>query len=196
MGAEKVDRAQIGLILKQYKTISGLENFPALLSIPITERLPAMAQKDFSKTVALITVGLTMAFENMNLKRPMNEFQILDLAEAIVDTSGEDNLSLEDLMLFLQNLTRGRYEGMYESMDVPKFMEKFEIYRQARHEAVIAYRENQHLQHRSLGPAERTSKSDPLEDHLSNITGRLSELKDNLREKIKENQKLKDMDNF
>lgn len=193
MEKEKVDKLEINLILRQYKTVSGLENFPALMSIPLSERLPELAKKDFSKAVALITVGLTMAFESMNLKRPMNEFQILDLAEAIVDTSAEDNLAMEDLMLFLQNLTRGRYEGMYESMDIPKFMEKFEIYRQERHEAIKLYRENKHLEHRSLGPSERTTQPDALEDHLANYTGRLSELKENLRDTIKENKKLRQL---
>lgn len=192
---EAKDKMEIGLILRKYKT-GGAENFPAIFSIPSTERIPVLAKKDFKKSVALITVGLTMAFESMNLKRPMNELQILDLAEAIIDTSSEDNLSFEDLMLFLQNLTRGKYEGMYESMDIPKFMEKFEIYREARHSALLLYRENQHLEYRSLGPSERTTQPDSLETHLSNVTGRISELKQNLREKIKENQKLKDIDNF
>lgn len=193
---EAGNRQEISLILRNYKTTSGLENFPALLSIPSTERIPELSKKDLTQTSALITVGLTMAFENMNLKRPMNEFQILDLAEVIIDTSNEDNLSIEDLMLFLQNLTRGKYEGMYESMDIPKFMEKFEIYRQARYEAIKLYRENEHLVHRSLGPSERTTQPDELAEHMGNIMGRMSELKENLREKIKENKKLKDIDNF
>lgn len=196
MEKEKVDKTEIALILRQYKTISGTENFPALMSIPLGERLPALAQGDFSKAVALITVGLTMAFESMNVKRPMNEFQILDLAEAVIDTAREDNLALEDLMLFLQNLTRGKYEGMYESMDIPKFMEKFEIYRQERHEAIKLHRENEHLVHRSLGPSERTTQPDELAEHMGNIMGRMSELKNNLKETIRENKKLKDIDNF
>lgn len=193
---ESKDKMEISLILRQYKLVNGSENFPAIFTIPTSERIPMLAKKDFKKSVAVIIVGLTMAFESMNLKRPMNEIQILDLAEAIIDTSNEDNLSLEDLMLFLQNLTRGKYEGMYESMDIPKFMEKFEIYRQSRHEAIVLYRENKHLEQRALGPSERTTQPDQLESHLANFTGRISELKQNLRETIKENKKLKDIDNF
>lgn len=193
---EAGNKREVSLILRCYKTNTGAENFPVLLSIPLPERIPTQAKLDFKRMSALISAGLTMAFENMNLKRPMNEFQILDLSEAIIDSSHEDQLSIEDLMLFLQNLVRGKYEALYESMDIPKFMEKFEIYRQERHEATLSYNENRHLELKGLGPTERNSDGDDLDKHFSQFTGRITELKENLREKIQENKKLKDIDGF
>lgn len=130
------------------------------------ERLPAMFKRDPKQTAGLITVSLTLAFESMNLSRPMNEDQILDLADAIVDTSNEDYLSIEDLVLFLQGLTRGKYGPLYESMDIPKFMEKFEIYRQERHEAYQGIKYEQHVQLKSMGPTERASEDQDEEKNL------------------------------
>jgi len=73
-----------------------------VFSIPKSERIEALAEVDFSKINSVIIVALTMAFENLNLKRGMNEIQVLNLSEAIIESAAEDDLSLEDLLLFLQ----------------------------------------------------------------------------------------------
>lgn len=142
-----------------------------------------MAQNDFSGTLTTITAGVTLAMESLNLKQPMNPLQILDLSEAIIDTAEDDNLSLEDLMLFLQGLVRGKYSPLYESMDIPKFMEKFEIYREERHRAILEYRENKHLEFKALGDPTRVAKPETaFEEHLSQFTTKLANMKDELKE--------------
>lgn len=135
-----------------------------------------------------------MAFEAMNQKRGMNEFQILNLAEEIIDTSSEDNLSFEDLMLFLQNLVRGKYKIAYESFDIPKFMELFEIYRQERHKTILELRENQHLQFKALGDANRSFSQDALSEHFGNFANTMSTMRENMKELKKENSVLKKID--
>ena len=137
----------MNIALKQYKTQEGHSNYPALFSIPREERLPAMAAKDETNTAALLIVGLTMAFESMNLNRPMNGNQVIDLADTIIETASEDNLSLEDVFLFLQKLTRGEYGALYESMDIPKFMEKFEVYREQRFQAMRNIRDEENAKY-------------------------------------------------
>ena len=124
------NKQEINLILRNYKNENGSVCFPALFAL--TYRIPEMAKRDYIQTAVLISTALTLAFESMNLARPMNGSQITDLAETILDSSHEDNLSLEDVMLFLQKLIRGDYGKMYESMDIPKFMDFFEIYREER----------------------------------------------------------------
>lgn len=185
------NKQEIGLILRSYKLADGAANFSALLTIPVSERIPAMAAKDFNQTSMIMVAGLTLALESINLKRPMNENQIMDLAETIIDTAAEDNLAIEDLMLFLQKLVRGEYEGFYESIDIPKFMEKFEVYRQERHEALVKIKEEKNAQFKALGDQERNNSRDPLEEHFATMSGRLSDLKEKLRDTISENRKLK-----
>lgn len=175
---EAGNKREVTTILKQFKLSTGAVNFPVVFSIPITDRIPALAANDFTRTNLVIIGALTMAFEAMNQKRGMNEFQILNLAEEIIDTSSEDNLSLEDLMLFLQNLVRGKYKIAYESFDIPKFMELFEIYRQERHYTILEYRKSEHLQYTGMGDINRTRKENPISEHLSNLSGRISEMKE------------------
>lgn len=192
---EVKDKMQVSVILRDYKTDAGAVNFNAVLAIPRTQRIPQLAQEDFRKTIALMTVALYSAFEGMNLKRGMNDIQILDLAEMIIDTSSEDNLSLEDLMLFLQKLVRGEYGVNYESMDIPKFMDKFEIYRELRWQQLNEIRRNEHLKLKSEGETQRASKNDELSEHFASMGDRMSELKNELKKTRQENKNLK-MDNL
>jgi len=178
---EAGNKREVALVLKQFKLPTGAVDYPAVFSIPSTGRIPVLAVEDFTRINLVIIGALTMAFESMNLKRGMNEFQILNLAEEIIDSAGEDNLSLEDLMLFLQNMVRGKYEMSYESLDIPKFMALFEKYRQERHLSYLQLKENQHLQYKGLGDNTRSSVEDPLSNHLMKISGTIGELKNSLR---------------
>lgn len=185
------NKQQISLALRHYKEPSGFIRFEKVLSIPSENRITKMATKDFGRTSMIIVAGLTLAFESMNLKRGMNAIQILDLSEAIIDTSSEDNLAMEDLMLFLQKLVRGEYAPMYESMDIPKFMEKFELYRQDRHQEFYRIKYEKESQFKSMGDAERTVKQDDLGEHFSSMANRLSSLNSQLKKVKEENKNLK-----
>lgn len=193
---ETGNKQQMALILKQYKLKDGSCNFPSLFNIPSVERIPVLAEKDFRKTNMLIVGALTMAFKSLNLKNGLNEIQILDISEAIIDTSVEDNLGLEDVVLFLQGLVRGKYGTSLENMNTPKFLQIFEVYRQERHENYIQLKENLHLQYKGLGDATRTCQGDDLEQHFARLGDTISSLKSELRETKKENNTLKQIDKF
>lgn len=137
----KYDRTEVNNILALYKAPNGSPDYSKLLEVK--ERLPELIQKDYKQTCAVLVVALTKAFSAMNLSRPMNADQIMELAETIMDSSGEDFLALEDVLIFLQGLVRGKYGALYESMDIPKFMDKFEIYREERHQALMNHRYEQ-----------------------------------------------------
>ena len=187
---QKGDKGSVSAILRSFKAQHGAINYPAVFSIPTEQRLTKMAENDFAGTLTIVSAGVTLAMESLNLKYPMNALQIVDLAEAIIDTASEDNLSLEDLMLFMQQLSMGKYHPLYESMDVAKFMEKFEIYREARHQAVLSYRENKHYEHRALGDATRTAKpASALDVHLAEFSTKLQAYKDELHEQRAENKR-------
>lgn len=183
-----MDRREVNLILRQYKTETGEANYPVLFSVPTSERIVEMAKRDIKRTTALLVGALTMAFESMNVKRGMNAIQILDLADYLIDSAAEDNLSFEDLVLFLQRMVTGKYELSYESMDIPKFMKTFEIYRQERHNAILELRENQHLQFRGLGYTERSTKEDALSEHFARFGETLGTLRENIRELKQQNK--------
>lgn len=193
----KVDKLKINLELKKFKHTNGSINYGEIFLIPKDQRIAAMAVINMAQTIQTITVALTICFETMNLSRAMSAFQILDLAEAIVDEAESDNLSLEDLMLFLQKLTRGEYPGLYEGMDIPKFMERFGQYRDERWSAGIKIRDEKVLEHKQLGDVERTgTKQTALDEHLSSFTTKLSNMKDELHEQKNENKRLRNQRDF
>lgn len=166
---EAGNKMELNLAIKQYKLPTGHANFPALFTIPTAQRIPALAKQDIKRAFALVCAAVTMAMENLNLVRPMNSSQIMDLTDAIIETAEEDNLSLEDLLLFLQKLTRGEYGSMYESMDIPKFMQFFEKYREDRFQAVKAMREEQSANHRPDYSDTRLSELSQREESLKNV---------------------------
>lgn len=186
----------MAVILKQYKLPNGAVDFPKIFDVPVVDRITALAARDFSQTNMLIIAALTMAFEAMNMKRGLNEFQILNLAEEIIDTASEDHLSMEDLMLFLQNLVRGKYKMSYETFDIPKFMALFDAYRQERWDEGVKLREEKVLQWKGLGDADRISKGDALADHFSKLGGSLHELKRAMLDQKRENEVVKKADKY
>lgn len=181
---------QVNLILRQFKDDDGNVDYPAVLKVPPEYRLHEMSKKNFMEVNMLVIGALTVSFENLNLKRGMNEIQILNLSEIIIDQSKEDHLALEDLMLFLQNMISGKYEMSYESMDVPKFMKMFEIYREERYQGLLQYREIKHLEYKSLGPTRMKESENPLDVHLSQFSNKIQTLKDDLKEQKDINKRL------
>jgi hypothetical protein len=188
---EAGDKAGISIILREFKTQQGVVKYDKVLAIPVMDRIPALAEKDFHKMITIISAALTLAFEGMNLKRGMNALQVVDLAEAIIDTAGEDNLAMEDLMLFLQKLVRGEYGAMYESMDIPKFMTAFEEYREDRWKQLNNIRYEQAAQHKIQGDTGRSNQVDELSEHFSNFANRISEMNSKIKDLRDENKNLR-----
>lgn len=135
--------------------------FQKVLAISSNERIPALTktQEGRGEILVALTASLKSAFNNINLRVGLNEDQMIDLADAIIDQSSEDNLSLEDVLLFLQKLLVGDAGKIYDRMDIPTFFELFEIYRQERHIAMLRIREEQQSQYKSLGDPERWSET-------------------------------------
>lgn len=170
----KGNKKEIMFALKEFKHENGQVDFGLLFKIPSGNRLPQLAKADYQETFALVTGGLTLAFETMNLVRSINESQILELSDTILESASEDNLSLEDLMLFLQKLTRGEYGKLYESMDIPKFMEMFEIYREERFQALRNIRYEQSVNHKPDYSEPRLSEQSKREEQQKNLAAILN----------------------
>jgi hypothetical protein len=147
----------------------GVVSFPMVLSIDSKDRIPALSKTEEGRFEVLtaLTASIKSAFSNINLRVGLNEDQMIELADAIIDQSGEDNLSLEDVLLFLQKLLVGDAGKIYDRMDIPTFFELFESYRQDRHLATIQIREEQQVQYKSLGDPERWSETHDKEQENS-----------------------------
>lgn len=102
-----------------------------------------------------LTAALTGAFSNLNLRYGINGEQVVELADMIIDQSHEDQLGLEDVYLFLENLLTGKAGKIYDRMDIQLFFEMFETYRQRRHEEIKFLRDEEEAQHRALPINER-----------------------------------------
>lgn len=192
---ESGNSREVATILKQYKFKNGEANFPALFSVPSEERLPALYRNDFLKATGLVVAALVLAFEKMSFKKKIDGVLVNNIAEEILDTCEEDNLSMEDLLLFLQGMVRGKY-GNIETLTISRFMGLLEDYREARHLAILDTRENMHLEFKGLGNADKSCKQDALSEHFAGFGGALNTLRENMRELKKENNTLKQIDKF
>src|ERR1700760_3747328 len=165
---ETGDKMGLNLVLKNYKTSSGSVNFNMVLAIPTKERIPQLVNSEgYKKVHKVLVAGVQLAMESLNLTNSLTASQIFDLADTLIDSANEDYLSLQDIILFLQKLTRGEMGALYSQMDMAKFMELFEIYREDRHQSLMTIREEQQVQHKSLGDPERWSETHDKEGERS-----------------------------
>lgn len=146
------NKTEIANRLSEFKQ-QGVLQFNKILSISISQRIPALTKTNDGRLEVLtaLTASLKSAFNNLNLRFAINEDQIIELSDLIIDQSCEDQLSLEDVLLFLQKMLTGSYGKLYDRMDIPLFFEFFEKYRQERHEQLLLIRDEQHTQSKVAG---------------------------------------------
>lgn len=165
---EKGDKLALNQAIKAYKNPNGSVNFKMVLSVPSSERLPQLVNSvGYQKVHTLLVAGVQLAMESLNLSNSLSAAQIFDLADTLIDSSNEDYLSFQDIILFLQKLTRGEMGALYSQMDIAKFMELFEVYREERFQSLNTIREEQQVQHKSYGNPERWSETHDKEEENS-----------------------------
>jgi len=146
------NRTELNIVLRDFKLPNGAVNYLQVLKVPTVDRIPwLVATEGYRKIHVTLIAGIQVALEALNLSKPMSADQVIDLADAIIDSANEDNLSIEDVVLFLQKLTRGEMGTLFTSMDMAKFMKCFEEYRQERYSTLVNERYNQHLQTKGQG---------------------------------------------
>lgn len=156
---ETGNRQEIAVRLNGFREM-GVIRHERTLALPHEERIPELIKEEGgrAKVSAALMASMISAFQNLNIKGGMNEDQIFELAEAIIDTSHEDYLSIEDVLLFLRELITGKLGKIGERMDMPTFFEYMEKYRQKRYEALQAIRDEQHTQNKVAGRQNRRSE--------------------------------------
>lgn len=152
---EQKDSGAINDQLSLYRE-RGLVDHTKTLAIPMGERIPALAKDPEGKirVRAALSASILSAFGNIE-KAKMSADQILDLTDAIIDSAHEDQLSIEDVLLFLKDLIMGKMGKITEKLDMPLFFELFEKYRDKRYRTLEAIRYEQHLNLKNMGHAPR-----------------------------------------
>lgn len=126
--------------------------------VPVSERLPALAKLyGNDKIAAILSKQITRILNNFNLRVGMNAEQITDLSYAIISESEEDQLAIQDILLFLDGMITFKYGKVYDRMDMPTFFEMLEKYREERHKAFMNAKEEQNIQFKAYGDTNRMS---------------------------------------
>ena len=127
--------------------------------VPVSERLPALVKMyGNDKIAAVLSKSVTRALNNFNLRVAMTPEQITDLCYAILDEAEQDQLAIQDVLLFLDGMVKYKYGKVYDRMDMPTFFEMLEKYREERHLAFMNGKDEAHAQFKAMGDSNRTSQ--------------------------------------
>lgn len=136
----------------------GIVNYKKTLEIPFNQRIQELIrQPDGRKRVqAALSASILSAFNNIE-KAKMSADQILDLADGIIDSAHEDQLAIEDVLLFLKDLIMGKFGKITDKLDMPMFFDYFEKYRDKRYKTLESIRYEEHLTLKNLGDTSRST---------------------------------------
>ena len=154
------DFLQSSLIIQKY--LKGeVVKFDQVLAIPLFDRIPNLTHVYGVEAIHGIVTALLTGFSNsFNVVRPMSTTQIVQCAYDLVMTSQEDQLSLEDYVLFFKGAREGKYGRILDRLDQPTIFEMLEQYRQQRYETLRSLREEQYINFRASGPTDRASEDE------------------------------------
>lgn len=127
--------------------------------VPVSERLPALTKVyGVEKVSGILSIAITKALNNFNLRVGMSPQQIMNLAYELINDSEQDQLAIQDILLFLDGMVKFKYGKVYDRMDMPTFFEMLEKYREERHQAFMNGKEEAHAQFKAMGDSNRTSQ--------------------------------------
>jgi len=163
---ETGDQQLVKTLLKTFQQGAGLD-FLMLAKIPISERIPALAKQDKRYVHSLIIAQIEYTMKFFNLSNSLSVEQIFLLADQIIDEAGDDNISLQDVFIFLQKLATGKMGVVYNRLDIPSVMEMFDKYRDERVDEIIKIKEEIHINHKAAGDPNRWSENQDRERELN-----------------------------
>jgi len=146
------------LVQQQYSK-NGEINFPLLLSIPLNDRIPALMQEFGLKRMYNLLLMIVRAF-CFSLPIPktkkLSETRMSVCACDLILTAQEDQLSLEDIILFFERAKSGRYGPIKSLLSHYQVMVLLDKYRAERYEAFMKIEDEKNAELKTHGPAERT----------------------------------------
>ena len=147
------------LVVQNYQQ-EGNVKFDTLLSIPLSERIPGLVESYGKKTVHRLLVMILQEFNNklaLPKAKKLTATRISVTACELMLTAYEDQLSLEDVILFLQRTKAGLYGPIKNLVLASVLFDKFEMYRQARHDVYLKFKEARDAERKALGATPRSS---------------------------------------
>src|SRR5215211_5317654 len=156
------------LALQQYVKDNNPE-FALLLSIPLPERIPGLlgeyGLKRMHKLIKLLLQEFCYSIALPKSKK-LTETKISVCACDLILVAEEDQLSIEDLIVFLELAKKGiygKFKGMLTHFGI---MQKLEVFRQQRYQTYISIKEQKEAEQKALGPTERISPEPTAIRHL------------------------------
>jgi len=153
---EQKDSSSINQILATYRE-RGIVDHKRTLAIPFEQRIPELIKQPGGRerVSAVLASSILSAFSHIE-KAKMSADQIIELAEGVIDSAHEDQLSIEDILLFLKDLLMGKFGKIREQIDMPGFFELLEKYRDKRYKTLESIRYEQHLNYKNSGSSSRS----------------------------------------
>lgn len=148
----------------------GRPNYQEVLKVPSNERILALNEHlGAAESLKIISIPISQCLTAAGID---NLDLTISIASQIIDEAHEDNLSLQDLFIFAKGFISGKYAGRdgvttYGRITQISFMDRFEVYRQERHEALMNIREEEAANHKALGPTEREYDKSPDQQRLA-----------------------------
>lgn len=137
----------------------GEPDYTALLSIPLSNRIPALIReyglKRMHQMIRLLVKEFCYSISLSKVKK-MTETRMAVCACDLMLAANEDQLSLEDLIVFFERAKAGKQGNFKKDLTHYTIMEQLEEFRQKRHEVLLRIRRKQEEEHKSLGTPERT----------------------------------------
>jgi len=156
------------LALQQYVK-KGKADFERLLSIPLKERIPGLLSDYGLKRMHRLLKLLLQEFcygIALPKSKKLSETKIAACACDLILAAEEDQLSLEDLIVFFELAKTekyGKFKGLVTHYSI---MQKLEDFRQERFEAYLDIKQQKAAEQKALGPVERVSPEPTAIKHL------------------------------
>jgi hypothetical protein len=135
-------------------------DFKLLLSIPLKERIPGLISeyglKRMHKLIKLILQEFCYSIALPKSKK-LTETKTSVCACDLILAAEEDQLSLEDLIVFFELAKTGKYGKFKGVLTHYSIMQKLEQFRQERYETYVRLKEQIQADQKSAGPADKIS---------------------------------------
>lgn len=167
---------QIASLACQQYTRDENPYFEALLSIPTSERIPALLREYGLKRMHLLVGTMLQEFcyvASNTSQRSLNETQVTALAWDLILVAEEDHFSMEDLIVFFQLAKKGKWGQEKIILTQSGILRSLEMYREERYGHYARIREERNEEVKLMGPTERISPEPTSIKHLFEQTARV-----------------------
>jgi len=128
--------------IREFKTVTTIEKAIEMDSISLSKMSKDIGDE---KTEGYVKLWVFYLNQLLNLKRPLNEVQIDEIAFTVVNEYR--NLTIADINLIFTNAKKGQYGEFYESITIPKVLKWFNDYSEERQATCAERSIRKHIEH-------------------------------------------------